>query len=128
MRLPPIATAYEAYADGKKIGSWGNPWLHAFVIDPQARTFALPQEGDAHRRTLAVALRVWHEPLWAGYASGGPATGGALIGNSGLINATTHLQGVERAAQAFGQEDDITVLSLTIMPVLEPAGLFSIAS
>jgi serine phosphatase RsbU (regulator of sigma subunit) len=37
-------------------------------------------------------------------------------------------QEIAEAAQQFGQEDDITVLSLTVVPVLEPPGLFSVAS
>jgi hypothetical protein len=96
--LPPIATAYEAYADGRKIGVCGDPRPRAFVVHLHRCVFSLPPGDDNHPRTLVVALRVWHDPLWAGYAPGGPLTGAALIGSSRLINATAHLQGIERAA------------------------------
>jgi phosphoserine phosphatase RsbU/P len=98
IQLTQIMTAYEVYADGKKIDRLGNLWLHAPIIPPKNHAFALPPGDDSHPRTLTLALRVWHEPIWASYAAGGPRYGGVTIGNSDMIAWMDRLQAIERTA------------------------------
>jgi sigma-B regulation protein RsbU (phosphoserine phosphatase) len=99
LRLPEIQSAYEVYADGAKIGAFGHPWLHAFLVYPRPYTFDLPRGEDTHPQEMTIALRVWHDPTWAAYAPGGPGSGGALIGSSQLIAKTTFLSQAARDAQ-----------------------------
>jgi hypothetical protein len=99
LQLPPIFTAYEAYADGQKIGACGNPRAGAWVHVLSACSFALPGRDDSHPRAMHVALRVWHDPVWSTFAPGGSVSAGALVGNAGLIAEGMKLRGVEQAAE-----------------------------
>jgi hypothetical protein len=47
---------------------------------------------------LHVALRVWHDPIWASYCPGGPTSTGALVGDASLIAERMRLWAVEQTA------------------------------
>jgi hypothetical protein len=102
LRLPLIFTAYEAYADGRKIGVCGNPRPGAFVVVERPCAFPAPAGDRSPPRVMHVALRVWHDPLWSSFAPGGSIFTGALIGNAELIAAKMKLEAV---AQSAGNTD-----------------------
>jgi stage II sporulation SpoE-like protein len=84
--LPPILTSYEVYLDGQRAGSVGNMPPHT---TPHAsfefHQFPFPASSSPTPRTLHVAIRVWHSPIWASYIGGGPSRGDSLLGNAELI-------------------------------------------
>ena len=49
--------------------------------------FPLTTGGSSVPRTVQVALRVWHSPIWASYVPGGPLRGGHLAGDPVLLAA-----------------------------------------
>jgi hypothetical protein len=88
--LPPITTSYQVFVDKRQVGSFGRMPPHDTVDIPMAAEYRLPREQASEPREVTVALRVWHWPGWSRYTGGGPAKGGALVGESSLIDA--HLQ------------------------------------
>ena len=84
--LTYILTSYRVYADGKLIGGHGYlpPTLLDVPVDPMA--FDLPPSSQSGPRTIHIAIRVWHDPLWAYYQSGGTRLAGNLAGTSSLIH------------------------------------------
>ncbi len=85
--LPPIATSYQVYEDGKLIGSFSQMPPHQLVRIPMQAEYALNIGNASTPREATVALRVWQWSGWAAYHGGGPQNGGALIGKSSLIDA-----------------------------------------
>lgn len=96
LKPPPITTAYEIFADGRSIGSCGNARPNSLTVIPHSCFFSLPRGDDSQPSILHVALRVWHDPMWAAYEPGGPKIGDAFIGNSKLMRerARLRLQGL----------------------------------
>ena len=85
--LAPIMTSFEVYVDGKLAGGFGPD---ASRVDSLRRIsyhlFPLTAGGSAPARTVQVAIRVWHAPIWASYVGGGPLTlGGHLAGDPELL-------------------------------------------
>ena len=84
--LAPIVTSYEVYVEGSRVGGSGKmppsilPDTHfSFQL------FPLTHQGSPLPRTVQVAIRVWHSPIWAGYVNGGPWQSGHLAGNPRLL-------------------------------------------
>jgi phosphoserine phosphatase RsbU/P len=98
--IPPLATSYQVYVDGKLIGSFSQMPLHPVVRIPlqteyqnplvrmpmQAK-YQLDMGKTSGPREATVALRVWHWNGWSRYIGGGPQNGGGLVGQSSLIDA-----------------------------------------
>jgi phosphoserine phosphatase RsbU/P len=86
LMLAPIITAYEVYVDGQFVGESGQM---PPTILPNARinyqVFPLTDSGSNTDRTVTVAIRVWHSPMWASYVGGGPYAGGHLAGAHNLL-------------------------------------------
>ena len=84
--LAPILTSFEVFADGKLVGACG---AMPPTIIPSTQfgyhIYPLTTPGSGQARTIHVALRVWHSPIWAGYVGGGPAAGGSLAGDTALL-------------------------------------------
>jgi hypothetical protein len=84
--LAPIVTSFEVYVDGRRAGGAGK--MPPTMI-PSTRfsyhLFPLTAGGSSSARTVQVAIRVWHSPIWAGYVGGGMYRGGNLAGNPGLL-------------------------------------------
>ncbi|HEX4582427.1 MAG TPA: hypothetical protein VH139_10210, partial [Acidobacteriaceae bacterium] len=70
--LPPITSGYTLYVDGRNAGSAGNSDPQLFIRYPQSQSFHLTTVSDPAPRTLHLALRVWHSPIWASYVGAGP--------------------------------------------------------
>jgi len=86
LMLAPILTAYRVYVDGQLAGGSGE--MPPSVI-PSSRMsyqiYPLTQSGSSSPRTLQVAIRVWHSPIWASYVGGGPFRPGHLAGEPALL-------------------------------------------
>jgi hypothetical protein len=85
--LPEIDTCYQVYADGKFIGAYGKmpPNTQPYAGGGRFHAYTLPPRPTT-ARTVHIALRVWHFPGWAVSFGGGPAYGGALVGDTASIN------------------------------------------
>jgi len=93
--LSAIMTGFEIYEDGQLIGSAGA--IQPAVLpstDFNFHAFPLPAGDPAHAKTVVVALRIWHAPLWASYEGGGPQQGGHVAGLANRVAA--------EARHAFG--------------------------
>ncbi len=82
-----MMTSYEIYVDGKLSGSFSQMPPHAVIRLPKQAKYALALEKASTTREATIALRVWHWQGWSSYRGGGPQAGGALAGESGLIDA-----------------------------------------
>ncbi len=84
--LAPILTSYEVYVDGKRAGGSGEippaslpSWRMNYHLYP------LTAADSPFARSVQVAIRVWHAPIWAGYVGGGPYWAGHLAGDPRLL-------------------------------------------
>ena len=86
--LAPIVSSFEIYVDGKLVGGSGSM---VPTRAPNTRfsfhLFPLALESSSHDRTIQVAIRVWHAPVWASYVGGGPFQPGNLVGPPKLLAA-----------------------------------------
>jgi len=85
--LAPIVTSFEVYVDGRRAGHSGQM---PPTIVPNTRfshqMFPLTDSGSTAPRSVQVAIRVWHSPIWAGYMGGGPFSGANLAGSRALVS------------------------------------------
>jgi phosphoserine phosphatase RsbU/P len=84
--LTGILTSYRVYADGRLIGAYGDFPPQHFDMQPRPQVYDLPDTSRRGPRVIPIAIRVWHDPLWAYYVPGGAFTPGNLAGNSTLIH------------------------------------------
>jgi hypothetical protein len=86
LMLAPIVTSFQVFVDGMLVGKSGQ--MPPTII-PNTRfshqVFPLTQSGSSQDRTVQVAIRVWHSPIWANYMGGGPYRGGNLAGDRSLV-------------------------------------------
>ncbi len=109
-----INSAAEFYADGRLLGENG-------IMRPRPdwseqnddNAFALPFACNG--RWVGIAVRVWKSPAASSYSSGG-FWKHPVVGSLPLIQASGRIAFAESAAQAHGQQDDITVLTLQLAP------------
>jgi phosphoserine phosphatase RsbU/P len=91
--LAPIVSGFELFVDGRFDGSSGDM---PPIIVPNTRfsyrLFPLTQSASSVARTVHVAIRVWHSPVWSSYMGGGPypIEGGSLAGDSALLAVKQH--------------------------------------
>ncbi|HMG88294.1 MAG TPA: SpoIIE family protein phosphatase [Terracidiphilus sp.] len=84
--LPPILTSFQVFVDGKPVGSAGRmPPTKLLTAEISYHMFSLTQQAVRSARTVQVAIRVWHSPLWASYVGGGPLEPGSLAGDPKLL-------------------------------------------
>jgi len=71
--LAPIMTSFEIYVDGERVGGSGQmpPTLIPSTVI-RFHLFPLTESGSGSARTVQVAIRVWHSPIWSSYVGGGP--------------------------------------------------------
>jgi hypothetical protein len=84
--LAPIVTSFQIFVDGKPAGGSGQ-MPPAVIPSTEFRyhLFPLTVDGSDSARTVQVAIRVWHSPIWASYVGGGPFLGGHLAGDPDLL-------------------------------------------
>jgi hypothetical protein len=66
--IPRLYTSYQVFAGGRLIGQFGGLPPHESLHTVRPGVFRLPAET---RDSVVIAIRVWHFPRWAMYASGG---------------------------------------------------------
>ncbi len=87
LMLAPIVTSFQVFVDGRLAGSSGSMPPTIFPnIRISYQVFPLTQSGSITARTVHVAIRVWHSPIWAAYMGGGPYAGGNLAGRQSLVD------------------------------------------
>ncbi|MGD0737838.1 MAG: SpoIIE family protein phosphatase [Terracidiphilus sp.] len=88
LMLAPIVTSYQVYVDGNLVGGSGRmpPTILPNTVISY-RIYPLTQSGSASQRTVQVAIRVWHSPIWAGYVGGGPFFAGHVAGDPKLLQS-----------------------------------------
>jgi Stage II sporulation protein E (SpoIIE) len=89
--LAGIFTSYRVYADGRLIGAYGDFPPHHLTAQSRPQVYDLPDTSRHGPRVISIAIRVWHDPLWAYYIPGGAFTPGNLVGNSTLIHNRLNL-------------------------------------
>ncbi len=82
LELPQIATSYEVFANGQRLGGCGQIRPKPLPTRCRPQVLALPSASGG--QPITVAIRVWHWFAWAGYVGGGPSSAGTL-GDSALI-------------------------------------------
>jgi hypothetical protein len=122
LELAPIMTSYGLYIDGRFIAQTGSAprsiipaarWSHEVYELP-------PAEGSGRTgelRTIHVAIRVWHSPIWSSYIGGGPESDGNLFGSSALLHMELrHRDGRRRLlfVDLFAYTIAALIISLTI--------------
>jgi hypothetical protein len=97
MLLAPIVTSFEVFVGGSRIGGSGDmPPNLVPNTNFSFHLFPLTQSGAGYARTVQVAIRVWHSPIWASYVGGGPFMDGHLAGDPKLLAAEQHHQQLAR--------------------------------
>ncbi len=99
--LAPILTSFEVYVDGRLVGGSGQmPPSLIPSAEIRYHLFPLTSAGSDSARTVHVAIRVWHSPIWASYVGGGPYlvghVGGQLAGDPELLAAEQQYRQVAR--------------------------------
>jgi phosphoserine phosphatase RsbU/P len=101
--LAPIMTGWRVYVDGREEGGAGNmPPNHTPNPSVSFKQVPLTSGGSSTARTVEVALRVWHSPMWAGYVGGGFYGVGSLAGDPNLLAAELEHQTAARHARFAG--------------------------
>jgi hypothetical protein len=108
--LAPIVTSFEVFVDGRLAGGSGDmPPTMIPNTQFSYHLFPLTQGGSAAPRTVQVALRVWHSPIWANYVGGGPYLSGHLAGDPALLeNEQLHHQLTRNIRYVDGYSYSIT--------------------
>jgi hypothetical protein len=115
--LPEIFTGYTFFEEGRRIGRFGAASPSLFVRMPKRQLLPLTEEVAAVERTLHLAIRVWHAPVWAGYEPGGSRPGG-FAGDAKLLTSLIGLSDVaSRAANVDLYVDSVlrAIVGLVIL-------------
>ncbi len=99
--LAPMLTSYRVFVDGRDEGGLGKmpsaiPSFFLRYVKYHLTTAVSPAT-----RTIQVAIRVWHSPIWAAYVGGGPfygSHGGNLAGDPALLAVEMRHHEIERNA------------------------------
>jgi sigma-B regulation protein RsbU (phosphoserine phosphatase) len=120
--LPGIFTRYTLYIDGVEAGHSTATGSDIIILPPLAQSFPLTTAPSSVPRTVHVAIRVWHSPVWKTYVGGGPH-GAALAGGPDLI--ATRLQ-VTRQSNLLAHVDLFVDSVLRAIIGLLVLGLFAL--
>lgn len=97
--LAPIITCYRVFVDGRAEGGLGKMPCAIPTAFVRFAEYPLTTTASPTARTIQVAIRVWHAPIWAAYVGGGPMYGGSLAGDPTLL--ATEKQHHEVARNVF---------------------------
>ena len=92
--LPAILTDYEVFANGVKIGGFGQMPPRGSLRFSQTLLCRLAPVAPGE--TIQFAIRVWHHPIFATYLGGGPRYPGARLGDASLLEQRLHLLQADR--------------------------------
>jgi sigma-B regulation protein RsbU (phosphoserine phosphatase) len=97
LMLAPIVTSFQVFVDGKLVGQSGAmPPTSIPNTRFSHQVFSLTSSTANAPRTVHVAIRVWHSPIWAGYVGGGPFQGGNEAGDQSSITVDASHQQLAR--------------------------------
>jgi phosphoserine phosphatase RsbU/P len=119
--LGPMETGYQLFVDGRLAGSFG-PILNTRNYAASRRVFAISPAAASGPRTLHIAIRAWHTPVWADYVPGG-FFGSSYFGDSRLI---AQRAATARSLQWNGLVDEYTYAVLGTLVGLVVLVLFFI--
>jgi sigma-B regulation protein RsbU (phosphoserine phosphatase) len=119
--LGPMETGYQLFVDGRLAGSFG-PILNSRNYAASRRVFAISPAAASGPRTLHIAIRAWHTPVWADYVPGG-FFGSSYFGDSRLI---AQRAATARSLQWNGLVDEYTYAVLGTLVGLVVLVLFFI--
>jgi len=114
IKLPRIVNAYELYANGTKIGAFGNmtPTTVVFyAFSGQGQTFKLPAALAAQQH-IQLAIRVWLHEGGRLQSGGGPQQSGGLIGATAEV---ARRNAVDRSATLFHYSPGILGILLELL-------------
>jgi phosphoserine phosphatase RsbU/P len=118
--LGPMETGYQLFVDGRLAGSFG-PILNSWNYAVSSRVFAISAAASGPR-TLHIAIRAWHAPVWADYVPGG-FSGSSYFGDSRLI---AQRAATDRTLQWNGLVDEYAYAVLSALVGLVVLVLFFI--
>ncbi len=101
--IPTTGTCYQVFADGVLLTTVGRmpPYSAAYRTIPAF--IPLPTVPRDRPQTTTIALRIWHNPIWAKYVGGGPH-GETQLGNArrlkALVTGNTSARAWRNAAAA----------------------------
>jgi hypothetical protein len=98
MRVPPILSGYTLYLDGEQKAAVAPQGPSILIRSPDYLTVPLTTSAASGARTIHVAIRVWHSPVWASYAGGGPIRAG-MVGDARLLATQAERFQLSRTAQ-----------------------------
>ncbi len=117
--LAPIVTSFQVYVDGSPVGGSGRmPPARIPSTQFSYHLFPLTLGGSSRARTLQVAIRVWHSPIWADYVGGGPFQAGHLAGDPKLLAAEQRHHQLARNAifvDSYAYSIATTLIGLAIL-------------
>ncbi len=111
LHLPAITTCYQVFADGQLLRTEGAMPPHPSLFRTRPTLVQLPAQARAQPQTILVALRIWHDPVWSQYRSGG-LQGGAFVGRSDLL---TRQFSNQQQAHLWQFSDDIDLAALELL-------------
>jgi hypothetical protein len=83
--VPRILSSYQIFADGERIGKFGDLPPQPRIVNGYNQIFPLPSNNSSQPREISIAIRVWHTPTPASYLGGGIGSP-PLAGNRELIS------------------------------------------
>lgn len=103
-----ILSNYQVFADGKPVSGCSWPGITAVVVQGQVLC-PLTRSETAHTRTLLLAIRVWHWPVWASLQPGG-IQDVLRVGDATQIREFAELQTSQIAWQYAARIDLLAIL------------------
>ncbi len=120
LNLPYVENSCEVFSNGRLIGHIGSlPPSPAFYIQYNS-LFPIPAEAVSSGHPLQLAIRVWLNPVYAGYNSGGLTTV-PRIGNAAVLEDWRQLQIHDRFWRNAARVADVAI---NIFTALAGIGLF----
>ncbi len=84
--IPTTGTCYQVFADGVLLTTVGRMPPHSAAYRTIPTVVPLLNTQRNQPQTVTIALRVWHNPIWAKYSGGGPH-GEAQFGDASRLKA-----------------------------------------
>lgn len=125
--LAPVFSSYQVYVDGLLVGSRGPmPPARLPSEEYSFHLFPLTTQTAPAARTVHVALRMWHAPIWGDYVGGGPIVGGNLAGDPTRLRVQKRLLETQRnayfvSAYSFSIVTGIVGIAILCLFLIRPA-------
>ena len=120
--LPIIGTCYQVFADGTLLVTVGRMPPHSATFRSFPTLVPLPSGSRTGPKTVTIALRVWHNPIWARYVGGGPQGEPQL----GASDRMTSLARGSVSVRAWRNSMDLTLALIELLAAMISAALFAL--